>query len=513
MEMSELHRLAQGIIEGGALLLAFLVVIAALTVLVMYLVDITQTEQTIRRNYPVVGRFRYFFEHLGEFFRQYFFALDREELPFNRAERSWVYRAAKQVDSMVAFGSTRPLTQEGDVIFLNSAFPTLEEDTVEPRPVTVGAQYCQKPYTTSSILNISGMSYGAISRPAVTALAEGAGEAGIWMNTGEGGLSPYHLEGGCDIVFQIGTAKYGVRDAAGELDDNKLREVAAHEQVRMFEIKMSQGAKPGKGGILPGGKVTSEIAEIRGIEKHADSISPNGHMDVRSVHDLLDMIERVRKVTGKPTGFKMVVGQLEFFEELFAAIHQRGVASAPDFITIDSADGGTGAAPEELIDYVGMPLTESLPIVVDLLQQFGLRERVKVIASGKMINPGKVAWALACGADFCTSARGFMFALGCIQALQCNKNTCPTGITTHDKELQRGLVPEEKRKRVAAYAKAVARGVGVIAHSCGAPEPRGLERRHVRIIEGGGSSHNMAERFPTQTVRSEYQQLIHSSPS
>ncbi len=511
MELEELHRLAQGIIEGSALLLAFLVVVGVLTIAVMYLVDITQTEQTIRRNYPVVGRFRYFFEHLGEFFRQYFFALDREELPFNRAERSWVYRAAKQVDSTVAFGSTRPLNQEGDIIFLNSPFPTLEEDVVEPRPVVVGKGSCTQPYTTSSILNISGMSYGAISKPAVTALAEGAGEAGIWMNTGEGGLSPYHLQGGCDIVYQIGTAKYGVRNPEGHLDDEKLREVAAHEQVRMFEIKMSQGAKPGKGGILPGGKVTAEIARIRGIPEHSDSISPNGHTDIRSVDDLLNMIDRVRRVTGKPTGFKMVVGQTDFFHELFRAIHTRGVATAPDFITIDSADGGTGAAPESLIDYVGIPLSESLPMVVDLLHEYGLRERIKVIASGKLINPGKVAWALACGADFCTSARGFMFALGCIQALQCNKNTCPTGITTHDKELQRGLVPEEKRKRVAAYARSVAHGVGIIAHSCGVPEPRLLERAHMRVIEAGGASHSMDERHPLPAARDEYAELIAAS--
>jgi glutamate synthase domain-containing protein 2 len=503
MDLAELHRLAQGIIEASALVLAFLVVVGAIAIAVMYIIDSTQTKQTIRRNYPVVGRFRYFFEHLGEFFRQYFFALDREELPFNRAERSWVYRAAKQVDSTVAFGSTRPLNQEGEIIFLNSAFPTLEEDVVEPRPVTLGAESCARPYTTSSILNISAMSFGAISKPAVQALSHGAAEAGIWYNTGEGGLSPYHLEGGCDIVFQIGTAKYGVRNGDGQLDDNKLRDIAAHEQVRMFEIKMSQGAKPGKGGILPGGKVTAEIARIRGIPEGADSISPNGHPDIRSVGDLLDMVDHVRRVTGKPVGFKMVVGQTEFFRDLFELIHQRGLVSAPDFITIDSADGGTGAAPEALIDYVGIPLNESLPMIVDLLYEYGLRERIKVIASGKMINPAKVAWALACGADFCTSARGFMFALGCVQALQCNKNTCPTGITTHDRELQRGLVPEEKRKRVAAYARSVAYGVGMIAHSCGVAEPRLLERRHVRIIEAAGSSRSMAELHPIPMQRPE----------
>ena len=304
MEMSELQQLALLIIEWSALLLAFLLGLGILAIIIMYLVDITQTSQTIRRNYPVVGRFRYLFEHLGEFFRQYFFAMDREELPFNRAERSWVYRAAKEVDTTIAFGSTRPLDHEGDVMFLNSAFPTLDEDAVAPKPVTIGAGSCTTPYTASSILNISGMSFGAISKPAVMALSYGAHDAGVWMNTGEGGLSPYHLKGGCDIVYQIGTAKYGVRNQEGDLSDEKLAEIAAHEQVRMFEIKMSQGAKPGKGGILPGAKVTEEISVIRGIGIGEDSISPNGHRDIRSVDDLLDMIERIRRVTGKPTGFK-----------------------------------------------------------------------------------------------------------------------------------------------------------------------------------------------------------------
>jgi glutamate synthase domain-containing protein 2 len=504
MEMSELQQIAQAIIQWGALLLAFVVGVGVLLVLAMYVVDKTQQTHTIRRNYPVVGRFRYLFEHLGEFFRQYFFAMDREELPFNRAERSWVYRAAKQVDTTVAFGSTRPLDHEGDVFFLNSAFPTLDEDAVDPKPVTIGAGSCEKPYTTSSLLNISGMSFGAISRPAVLALSTGAREAGIWMNTGEGGLSSYHLEGGADIVYQIGTAKYGVRDEHGHLSEEKLAAIAEHEQVKMFEIKMSQGAKPGKGGILPGGKVTEEISKIRGIPVGHDSISPNGHVDIRSVDDLLDMIERVRSVTGKPTGFKMVVGQLDFFHNLFRTIHQRGRHSAPDFITVDSADGGTGAAPQALIDYVGMPLQESLPLVVDLLHEYGLRERIKVIASGKLINPGKVAWALSVGADFCTSARGFMFALGCIQALQCNKNTCPTGIATHNKELQRGLVPADKAKRVAAFARRVDLGVGIIAHSCGVAEPRGLQRHHMRVIEAGGASRGMSELHPVPAVRPEY---------
>lgn len=504
MEVNRLQQLAQAFIQWSALTFLFVLGIAILAIVVIYLVDKTQTSHTIRRNYPVVGRFRYLLEHLGGFFRQYFFAMDREELPFNRADRSWVYRAAKQVDTTIAFGSTRALNIEGDVIFLNSAFPTLDRDVVEPEPLTIGEAGCIKPFTTKSILNISGMSFGAISEPAVRALSNGAREAGIWMNTGEGGLSPYHLEGDCDIVLQIGTAKYGVRDKDGKLSDDKLREVAAHEQVRMFEIKMSQGAKPGKGGILPGEKVTAEIAALRGIGVGQDSISPNGHEDVRSVDDLLDMINRVRSVTGKPTGFKMVVGQVEFFHDLFKAIHTRGLFHAPDFITIDSADGGTGAAPQPLMDYVGMPLSQSLPLIVDLLHEYGLRHRIKVIASGKLITPGKVAWALGTGADFCTSARGFMFALGCIQALQCNKNTCPTGIATHSKDLQRGLVPADKAARVTAYAKKLVYGVGLIAHSCGANEPRGLRRKHMRIIEHGAASRIMSELYPKPEVRPEY---------
>ena len=249
------------------------------------------------------------------------------------------------------------------------------------------------------------------------------------MNTGEGGLSPYHLEAGCDIVFQIGTAKYGVRDDHGHISEERLRDIAAHPQVRMFELKLSQGAKPGKGGILPGGKVTEEVSKIRGIPVGQDSISPNGHPDIRSVDELLDNLMRIRRITGKPVGFKMVLGFSEWLDELGEAVHRRGLEYAPDFITIDSADGGTGAAPQSLMDYVGLPLRRSLPLVVDKLNEYHLRERVKVIASGKMINPAEAAWALCVGADFIVSARGFMFALGCIQALQCNKTVSYTHLT------------------------------------------------------------------------------------
>lgn len=506
--MDTLPILASNIIQWSALTLLFIIGLGIIYIAVLYVIDKTQTEHTIRRNYPIVGRFRYFFEHLGEFFRQYFFAMDREELPFNRAERSWVYRAAKKVDTTIAFGSTRQLNTQGEPIFINCPFPVLDKDSAPSHDITIGEAYAEHPYTTNSIINISGMSFGAISKPAIQALSNGAKAAGIWMNTGEGGLSPYHLEGGCDIVFQIGTAKYGARTKEGELSDEKLREIASHPQVKMFEIKMSQGAKPGKGGMLPGRKVTKEIAAARGIHIGEDSISPNGHEDINSIDDLLDMIERIRKVTGKPVGFKTVVGHLHFFQDLCMKIHERGLQSAPDFITLDSADGGTGAAPQPLMDYVGLTIQESLPLVVDMLISHALRERIKIIASGKLLTPGKVAWALAAGADFVVSARGFMFALGCIQSLQCNKNTCPTGITTHKKELQRGLVPEDKAKRVANFANQLVYGVGLIAHSCGVREPRALKRNHVRIIEHHGRSTPFEEIYPTPSVKTEYVKLV-----
>jgi glutamate synthase domain-containing protein 2 len=279
-----------------------------------------------------------------------------------------------------------------------------------------------------------------------------------------------------------------------------LRAVAAHEQVRMFELKLSQGAKPGKGGILPGGKVTVEIAGIRGIPAGSDSISPNRHPEINNENDLLDMIERIRQVTGKPVGFKAVIGAYGWVEALCKAIQQRGVEHAPDFMTVDSADGGTGAAPMSLIDYMGLPIRESLPIVLDTLTAYGLKDRIKVVVSGKLITPAEVAWALCAGADFVTSARGFMFALGCIQALQCDRNTCPTGITTQNKRLQTGLDVTAKAERVKHYVKNMVYEVGVIAHSCGVHEPRELQRMHARMVTASGSSVPLDEIYGESAV-------------
>jgi len=488
-----------GSLELLTTLFVFAVGLSVLTIIVLFIIDFTQTRDAVRKNYPVLGRFRYLFTTLGEFFRQYFFAADREEMPFNRAEREWVNRAAKGHDNTIAFGSTKRLTPPGTAIFVNCPFPTLETDAAQTKALEIGP-YCQKPYMAGSIFNISGMSYGALSSPAVRALSNGAKTAGCWVNTGEGGLSPYHLEGGADVVMQIGTAKYGVRDEQGNLSDIKLKEAASHEQVKMFELKMSQGAKPGKGGILPAVKVTSQIAEIRGIPVGQDSISPNRHTEIDNVSEMLDMINHIRDVTGKPVGIKAVVGAYGWLETMCVEIHERGTESAPDFITVDSGDGGTGAAPMPLMDNVGLTVKESLPMVSDIMHKYGLRDRVRIIASGKLVTPSEVAWALAAGADFINSARGFMFSLGCIQALKCNKNTCPTGITTHNKRLQKGLNPEDKAIKVANYCLNMVHEVEMIAHSCGVSEPRGLRRYHVRIVQDNGKSIPMDELYPRPDI-------------
>lgn len=480
--------------QWASLLFILVLGFALLTIVVIYFVDKFQTRHAVKRNYPVIGRFRYLFEHLGEFFRQYFFAMDREELPFNRAQRAWIYRSAKNIDNTIAFGSSRDTKKVGNVLFVNCAYPTMRKDAVAPRPITLG-EYSQNPWTTSAFFGISAMSFGAISEPAVKALSHGAAEAGIWLNTGEGGLSPHHIKGGGDIIFQIGTAKYGVRNEQGELDDGKLKQIAAHKQVKAIELKLAQGAKPGKGGILPGEKVTQEIAAIRGIKQGQDSISPNRHPEINSNTQLLDRVNHIQKVSGKPVGFKIVVGSPEWLEHLMLDIKSRDIKNAPDFITLDSADGGTGAAPMTLMDDMGLTIRESLPMLIDALKKHGLRERIKVFTSGKLVNPADIAWALCVGADFCNSARGFMFALGCIQSLQCNKNTCPTGIATHNKKFQRGLVIHNKARRVANYAKNMMYAVGVIAHSCGVKEPRELRRKHARIVVESGRSVSLVDYY------------------
>lgn len=321
----------------------------------VYVHDIKQTQRTILRNFPVVGHLRYFSESFGEYMRQYQYLPDWVERPFNRLERAWIYRTAKGISNLVSFGSeTAP-----PFAFRPAAFPILDEEradwTAKRIGVSEGPGACREPYDPPGFFNISGMSYGALSHAAVSALSRGAKMAGVWLATGEGGLAKYHLEGGCDVVMQIGTAKYGVRDEHGNLSDSRLREIAAHPQVRMFEVKLAQGAKPGKGGILPAAKVTAEIAAIRGIPVGQPSISPNRHMDIASIAELGAFVARVRRVTGKPVRVKFVVGHAAFLDEWFADC-VANPAHCPDYVQVDGGEGGTGAAPAPLADYVGLPI-------------------------------------------------------------------------------------------------------------------------------------------------------------
>ena len=467
----------------------------------LFISDITQKKHGVLRNYPVIGRLRYFFEELGEYFRQYFFAGDRDEMPFNRSTRAWVYRLAKNEGGVIGFGSTYDLHQSGALIFVNHPFPVLEEERLPTPSLTLGEGYARNPFEARSIVNISGMSFGAISAPAVRSLSRGAAVAGCWMDTGEGGLSSYHLEGGCDVIMQIGTAKYGLRDAQGNLSPERLVELS--KVVKAFEIKLSQGAKPGKGGVLPGKKVTAEIAQIRGIPEGRDSISPNRHRDISNMNDLLDKIAYIRDLTGRPVGVKTAIGGWRFMNELAEAVNRRGLEFAPDFLAIDGGEGGSGAAPQALADHMGLSIDEALPRVVDSLIESGLRQRVRVIASGKIVTSARAAWALAAGADFVNTARGFMFSLGCIQALRCHQNTCPTGVTTHNKRLQRALVVEEKYLRVANYCNGINREIDMIAHSCGVRHARELKREHVRIVQGNQQSiaFNMLYPYPELKAR------------
>lgn len=473
--------------------------IIILTLLFWLIRDIVQKKHSVLRNYPLVGRLRYFLESQGEYIRQYFIAGERDEMPFNRAARNWVYRTAKGVGGVIGFGSTNDLREPGSIIFVNAPFPLLESEQITSPVVILGEGYCREPYSARSLVNISGMSFGALSAPAIQALSRGAELAGCWLNTGEGGLSPHHVIADCEVIMQIGTARYGIRDLQGEF--SKERAIELGKRVSAFEIKLSQGAKPGKGGVLPGGKVTEEIAKIRGIPAGEDSLSPNRHSDIGNIDELLDRIAMIRELTGKPVGVKTAIGGWEFGHSLCEAVLRRGQDFAPDFLVIDGGEGGSGAAPQVLADHMGMPIMEALPRVVDDLIAAGLKQRIKVVASGKLVTPAKAAWALCTGADFINTARGFMFSLGCIQAMRCHSNTCPTGITTHNKRLQRGLVVEEKYQRVANYAAGMNKEIEMIAHSCGLKHARELRREHVRLVQTACNSMAMNMLYPYPQIR------------
>ena len=475
-------------------LLLLIATLCGLVCVTIVIRDLTQTKHALTRNFPLIGHLRYLFEELGQPLRQYFFAGDLEERPYNRVRRSWVYASAKGQNNFVGFGSQVDHHAPGRMHILPSMYPTLTtRDSVLARPRVIGAKRSQ-PYQPKTFANISGMSFGALSPNAVRALAKGAAMAGCYMSTGEGSLSPYHLEGGCDILYQIGPAKFGCRTEDGRFDDEKAARILALPQVKMVEIKLAQGAKPGKGGVLPKEKITKEIAEIRGVPMGQDCHSPNRFEEFHDASSLLDFVERVRRLTGKPIGLKMVVGSRLEVEQLCAEIVRRG--DGPDFIAVDGKEGGSGAAPLALADYVGLPLIDGLTIVDNTLRRYGLRQGVTVMASGQIATGGEVATHIALGADIVHIARGFMFSIGCIQALRCHTNTCPAGVATQNRWLQAGLDPTNKAVRVRNYSLALERDLQMITHACGLAHPGELRRDHVVVNVSPGVRQSMLQLYP-----------------
>ena len=473
--------------------LGFLILLVA----IIAVHDLTQRQHAVTRNFPVIGHFRYFFEEMGQPLRQYFFAGDLEERPYNRVTRSWVYASAKGQNNFVGFGSQVDHDEPGRMHIVPSMYPTLTPaNTTEadlPRPRMIGAKRAQ-PYQPRRFANISGMSYGALSPNAVRALSRGAKMAGAYMSTGEGSLSPYHVEGDCDILYQIGPAKFGCRTPDGEFDDDKAAAILALPQVKMVEIKLAQGAKPGKGGMLPKEKITrGNCSDPRYSYGRGLSLA-EPLRGVRRCPSLLDFIERVRKLTGKPIGLKMVVGSTSEIDELCREIRKRG--DGPDFIAVDGNEGGSGAAPLALADYVGLPLIDALIAVDNALRREGLRDEVTLIASGKIATGGEVATHIALGADLVHIGRGFLFSIGCIQAMRCHTNTCPTGVTTQNRWLQSGLDPADKGVRVRNYALALERDLQMITHACGLTHPRQLNRGHIVMNISPGLRKSLVEVFP-----------------
>lgn len=472
-----------------------LIVIGAYIVLTT-LFDILQTRRTIVRNFPIVGRLRYLFESLGPPLRQYIVTSDLIERPFNRLQRTWAYRAAKGELNAMPFGTQLDLDAPGIIKFNPSAFPTYDVGASdEIAPIVLGPNRAQ-PYPVRHVANISGMSYGALSKNAILALSQGAKLAGGYLNTGEGGCSPYHFQGGGDLMFQLGPAKFGCRTPDGKFDPDKFAKLCENPQIKAIELKLSQGAKPGKGGVLPKEKITREISEIRGVPMGVDCHSPNRHAEVNDIDSLMEYIDRLRTLSGgKPVGFKAVLGGEEFIRDVarYIAEHDDG----PDFITIDGAEGGTGAAPMSLADHMGISLQEALVITDNHLREAGARNKVLVIGSGRCITGAEVAIALGLGADLVHIARGFMFALGCIQALQCDTNHCPTGVATNNPWLVRGLVPGQKSQRVANYLSAIHHDVMMIARALGVTHPNEIERHHMSMIVEPGRRVALTEIYPT----------------
>jgi glutamate synthase domain-containing protein 2 len=437
--------------------------------------DVTQRKRAVLRNFPVLGHGRYLLEMIRPEINQYFIESDTDGRPFGRDMRSLVYQRAKGTLDTTPFGTQQDVYQVGYEWIHHSL--TAKHPPAEVPRVMIGAGSCAQPYA-AALLNVSAMSYGALSRNAILALSRGAKAGGFAHNTGEGGISPYHLAGGADLIWQIGTGYFGCRSEDGGFNRELFQQKAKLESVKMIEIKLSQGAKPGHGGILPAAKLTPEISEIRHVPMGRDVLSPPVHSAFSTPLEMLDFIEELRELSGgKPVGFKLCVGnRAEFVAICKAMVESR---KHPDFITVDGAEGGTGAAPLEFSNSVGMPLREGLAFVHNALTGFRLREKVRVIASGKIITGFHMAKVLAQGADLCNSARGMMLSVGCIQARRCHSNECPVGVATQNPELVAGLDVEDKQERARRFQAATVHSFLEILGAAGLSHPSELEPRHI----------------------------------
>ncbi|RLE24994.1 MAG: FMN-binding glutamate synthase family protein [Actinobacteria bacterium] len=449
---------------------------AALVLLGLW--DLTQKKHSILRNYPIVGRFRYLLEDTGPELHQYLIENDTDGRPFARDTRSLMYQRAKNVPDEKPFGTEQDVYQQGYTFLLHSVAPVpVAEDPEKSMRITIGGPDCKHPYS-SSVLNISAMSFGALGRSAVRAMNTGAKAGGFAHDTGEGGLSKYHLENGGDLIWQVGTGYFGCRTADGEFDPVLFEKNAAHSHVKMIEIKVSQGAKPGHGGILPAAKVTEEIAEARLVPAGQDVFSPTYHKAFSTPLELMAFITQLRELSGgKPVGFKLCIGNPIEFMAIVKAMVETG--TTPDFIVVDGGEGGTGAAPLEFSDSLGVPLIEGLMLVQNSLVGAGLRDRIKIGASGKLVSASAMAKAMALGADWCNSARGFMFAVGCIQSQRCHTNRCPVGVTTQDNRLQRAIDVPDKAQRVHQFHKNTVHALAEMVAAMGLDHPSQLTPHHV----------------------------------
>lgn len=441
------------------------------------LFDVYQSKRAIRRNFPLFGRLRYIMEDMRPKIQQYFIERDTDGSPFNRIHRNVIYQRAKKEMDTTPFG-TQLNVYESNYEWLNHSINALPFNVANEDPrVIIGGPYCTQPYS-ASVFNVSAMSYGALSKNAIMALNQGAKLGSFAHNTGEGGLSDYHLEGGGDLIWQIGTGYFGCRFPDGNFNPDAFQLKANLPQVKMIEIKLSQGAKPGHGGILPAAKVTEEIARIRLVEMGKDVESPPYHRAFATPLELLNFINYLRELSnGKPIGFKLCIGHRSEFVAICKAMIETSIY--PDFVTVDGGEGGTGAAPLEFSNHVGMPLRDALAFVYDTLTGFDLKRHIKVIASGKIVTGFDLVKHFALGADVCNSARGMMMAIGCIQALECNTNKCPTGVATQNPNLVRGLVVDDKKNRVANFHRLTLRSAAELMAAAGIKHPDDIHRAYI----------------------------------